>query len=769
MIINMLYLKNVHTNDFLHLTNDGGFSFQATNQLQDLEKYDVGYSFDVELVNDANARDVVLGEWYADGSQTMNWNGGIIDIDLLKLPQVILYSDNIPMFIGKMSVIGTDISTIKAVFKCVPYGRTFKNFDMRSTLKDYFKGGAYEGLQVRHVLEQNIFSITGADKNPNKIFTPSVIVYNPNRQKRASSYRFDTDCYVNNKDDKAVKFSHFLHNQYWWLSSVSQILECMNITLPEDEAREIDKLEFDYILENKAAMLNSRSVIAHPIKLHYNRELKVRYYKGEYNNANHVVYYNAFGGSEIWWRNDQFHEYELLNSGSFEGVPFEAFATSIKQNKGLDGLVLKDVQFPPNYDRVGIITLNSDVAFKSVDFAIESGHKYQDGEDCRLALRISDTAKYDKYEEFAEYVDVIFDFELNMAFEKVQAYNDTEDTTIKDLYKSVPLMGYDIALLETPTTEFLNGLSLNNNKYTWLRNPSYITSNNKELIHNIDSDIELIPKLDTNVIESISKSVKYDTSNDIEISTPVGLNTIVRKKLNYKDTTADTKRVEQHFTSLAWTGLSNVFDGSKEKPYDRRDPSTIPDKLAGEIQDIPLRGTPPLVLNKEDDTYLNNDIIGAFGQCQVFKVKTEEVISYHDYDYGWDQVSYYYDQIWWHATTNTDYDYLNDYCDKSEQYNFTVIGGLENGYFMQEKFEFEGQLFYVESYKTSDFLKYDIVAYPYTPWVKREAWVEPKYDSESHKLVYTKTEYSMNGETWTYSPRERTNYSPNGRQVRPTK
>lgn len=766
----MLYLKNTHTNDFLYLVEDNPFSFQATNQLQDLEKYDVGYSFDITLVNDANARDAVLGEWYEDGDQQMSWAGGVIDIDLLKVPQVILYNDNIPLFIGKMSPIGTDLSTIKAVYKCVPYGKTFKNFDMRPTLKDYFKGGAYDGLQVRHLLEQNLFHITGADKNPNKSAIPSMICYSPNRQNRVSAYRFDTDCYVDNKDDKRVKFSHFVHNQYWFLSSISQILECMNITLPEDEQNEVNKMESDYILGEKTAFLNSRTVIAHPIKLHYNRELKVRYYKGLFDQNNHVIYYNAFGASEIWWRNDQFHEYEMLSAGSFGDETFEAFATSIKQNKGLDGLTLKDVQFPPNYDRVGVITLNSDVAFKSVDFAIESGHKYQDNEDCRLALRINDDTKFDKYEDFADYVDVIFDFELDMPFEKVKTYNDSEDTTIKDLYKSVPLMAYDIALLETSTTEFLNGLSLNNNKYTWLRNPSYLTSNNKELIHNIDSDIELIPKLDTNVIENISKNIKYDISNDIEISTPVGLNTVVRKKLNYKDTTADTKHIEQHFTSLSWTGLSNVFDGSKERPYDRRDPSTIPDKLVGEIKDIPMRGTPPLVLNKEDNTYLNNDIIGVFGQCQAFKVKTEEIVSYHDYDFGWDQISYYYDQIWWHATTNTDYDYLNDFCDKSEQYNFTVIGGLKNGYFMQEQFEFEGELFYVESYKTSDFLKYDIVAYKATPWKKRENWVEPKYDHESQKVVYTEIEISRDGgKTWeSYTPRDRNTYTPNGRQVRPT-
>lgn len=722
----MIRLYNTHTEEFLSLANEQSFSIQATNQLADLEKYDIGCSYDIELVNDANSRDASLYEYYASGGmQTITFLGVEVDVPVTKLPKVILYYDNVPMFIGRLSILGTTMTIIKCVYKCVPYGRAFNNFDMKPRLKDYFQQGVYQKHQFRNIIDSYWFEIKGGDKNPDRAYWPSLPCTVPNYSNDSlkPGHVFDTCCVIKNLENN--KYVQYINNvgkdsgtEWFYLSPIDRLLEVMNIkTYFADEDR----------------------TIAHPISIHYKRDVKVRMYRNTVV-ANHVTF-KPMERSEIWWINDSTHDWELLDANNFGFEQHrEAFDGSLRLCKGLSGLRLKTVEYPVQSDgsvfkQNGLLTLNTTNAYKSIDFGFETGHEFKDGDDITMHLDRTNIHT----QTLAQYVDVIFEFEPNFTPELLQEYNKATD--MYTLWRSVPVMPYDIGLLEMETTEFLNQLSLNHKEYEWLRNPMYFTPDNLFQIHGIQPDDISRPnkicRLTNDMIEKISRSTKYDAPRAINIKVPTGFETICTKKLN--DTLNDEKTIDMSMTGLGWYGYGL---GAGDPALNTGITTTGFNPPKG-IH----RGTPPLILDQHDNSMKGKELKGCFGQVQTFSQHQRPGITF--------------DRTFWYLSANNDFNYLEDYPDKTDKYELTVLGGggSSHGYFMQPYIEIEGQKFIVESYKTSDFLKYNLVVYPATEWIRDREYNAPKYNVSTQTITIGSS----------YNPNDpassRNEFYPNGRPV----
>lgn len=718
----MIRLYNTHTEKFLSLANEQSFSVQATNQLCDLEKYDVCSSFDITLVNDANSRDASLYEYYAaGGTQTITFLGVEVEMPVTKLPKVILYYDNVPMFIGRLSILSTTMTTIKCVYKCVPYGRCFDNFDMKPKLKDYFEHGIHTGTQFRTLLDPKNLEIRGSDRNPDRTTWPSMHVEFPNSSDDVLNPgdTFDACCCIKNLANN--KYVQYINNtaghdsalQYWCLSPIDELLECMNI---------------------KTYFADTNRMIAFPMNISYKRTIKVRYYRSDVT-ANHVKF-KPIGDSEIWWINDSTHQWELLTECVFRGVTTKAFQESLRKCRGLDGLKLKTIEYPTLqdgsvFDQKGILTLSTKNGYKSIDFGIETDHVYKDGEDTTLELV---GTNLHLRSDLAQYVDAIYELECNFGDK------DASSKEKEALWATVPCMKYDFGFLEMSTTEFLNQLSLCNKDYEWLRNPSFFMSGNMFQVHGLEpTDIKpsSVCYLKRNMIEKISKSNDYGAPSSVEIHVPTGFETICSKKLN--DNGNEAKKIDMTMTSLGWTGLNlGVGDpglGSGVTTTGYNPPKGM------------TRGTPPLIRDEHDGNILGSDLRGCFGYVNRFHI-------HHRGGVG-------YTQIWWFLVDN-DFNYLETYPDKTAKYEMTVLGGnggSSPGYFMQTEIELEGQRFIVESYKTSDFLKYDLVCYPKTEWVKHAPYDKAKYNVSTQTIV-------IGG---SYNPNDpassRNEFYPNGRPV----
>lgn len=691
----MIRLWNTHTKDWLNLVGEQTFSIQAHNQLQNLDKYDISYSFDISLVNDENSRDASLYEYYASGgTQKMVFLGIEIEVPVTKLPKVILYYDNTPLYIGRLMILETTMTAIKCVYKCVPYGRCFNDFDMRPKLKDYFEHGVHTGTQFRTLLDPKNLEIRGSDRNPHKATWPSMHVEFPNSSDDVLNPgdTFDACCCIKNLENN--KYVQYIHNtaghdsalQYWCLSPIDELLECMNIS---------------------TFFPNYDRMIAFPMNISYKRTIKVRCYRSEII-ANHVKF-KPMETSEIWWLNDSTHQWELLNECVFRGITTQAFQESLRKCRGLDGLKLKTIEYPimPDetvYEQKGILTLSTNNGYKSIDFGIETDHTYKDGEDTTLELIGTNL----HLQSLAQYVDVVYELECNFG-EK-----DASSKTKESLWATVPCMKYDFGFLDMSTTEFLNQLSLNNTDYEWLRNPSFWSSENQFQVHGIMPDnvfrVPQICKLNNNNIEKITKTVDYEAPSSVEIHTPTGFETICVKKLNNNGN--EPKKIDMSCTSLGWTGLNlGVSDpglGSGVTTTGFNPPKGL------------KRGTPPLVRDEHDGNILGSDLKGCFGQVSRFTMHHRGGVRYT--------------QIWWFLTNN-DFNYLEDYCDTTNKYHITVLGGVDNGYFMQQYVQYENRTFIVESFKTNDFKKFDLVCYEKTDWVHHEPYEKPKYSVASQTII----------------------------------
>lgn len=697
----MIRLYNQHTNDWLNLVEGTSFSISATNQLCDLEKYDVGYSFDIELVNDENSRDASLYEYYASGgTQKMTFLGVEVDVPVTKLPKVVLYYDNLPLFIGRLSILSTTLSTIKCVYKAVPFGWCFKDFDMKPKLKDYFEQGVYNGTQLRSILDLDHFSIKGADRCSTLWYWPSLGCDIPNRSNNVldPGNVFDTCCCIKNiENNKYVQYiagssGNDSAAQYFILSPIDELLEVMNI---------------------KTFFPDYNRLIAHPINVHYKRDIKVRYYITSI--VPNIMTYKPKIDSEIWWINDSSHDWELLGECHDYGATTHAFGSSIRVCKGLNGLKLKNIEYPVNYDgsvfeQKGLLTMNTQNAYKSIDFGFETGHEFKDGEDITMILERTNIQTNTP----AQYIDVIFEFEFN--FSATDAIRFNKEYSFYTLYAGVPCMPYDIGLLDMDTTDFLNQLSLNHEYYKWLRNPSYFTPDNMFQVHGIEPKDLIRPpkvcKLKPEMIERITRAIKYDSPRTINIKVPTGFETICSKKLN--NTLNDDKTIDMTMTGLGWCG----YGLGKSDPALGSGVTTSGFNPPADLK----RGTPPLIRDEHDDTFLGTDLKGCFGQVHKFTESHR----------GGVRIT----RWWWFLDGNSDFDYLEDYPDKTDKYEMTVVGGDgTDGYLMQPEIEFEGRSFIVESYKTSDFKKYELVCYEKTPWVKHADFQYAKYSIDTGSVT----------------------------------
>lgn len=674
----MLRLYNTQTKQFLNLKEGTNFSFRASSQMQNLDKYEVGHSFDIELVNDENARIAVNYEEYQTGE---SWSpSGVSDktivVPLYSFPKIIMYKDGTPLFIGRMKMLGSDLNSIKAVYSAVPYGPALKDFDMRKQLRDYmYSEGGYKfsSLTLKDIMSSNIVAMS-QDKIPDVGLQAIAVLEFEN----IPNY-IPMDSNVVITDKNSGRWDLYTAGQpfrpYWMTTEIDSILECMNIKVPTRDPKELP------------------STIAIPCRPHWKRLLKVRMWACPpgYRMTRYVVDYKASSNSQIFWLDDYTGKWSDISSGH-SGFNFKY---SLRKNKGLDGLTLLEIQYPPTFGKTHeVLGLNSYNTFPSVEFGVSSGKVYKDAED--ILIRLSGV---DPSEPRPEYVDVIFEYDTKIDYQKF-----TNDPGYMLYYSDVPIMAYDFEFFETETTTFLNELSLNNSKYKWLRNPAFRNTTNYKAIHGYDSNIFYSYDLNHNNVEDVYKEIDYEAPSGIRVVTPMGFNTFIEKRLNFMKT--ETNEIRQVFTGLG------IIDSA--------------------VSNTAKEGYPLAIYDLASSSFVENEIKGCFGT----KVLYDPGVSYNARPRTPLPSKYK-----WLCDCNSDYDYMYNVANKGEKYVFTCVG-----YELQEFVEFEGRLFCVDKYTTEDFNKFKLECYPYT------FWTDASYEDPNEDMGDTRTPSSWSkGKTAAYS------------------
>lgn len=640
----MIQLLNTHTNQFLTIIEGTNLSFEAKSQAQDLKSYPLGFSFDMELANDSNTRDAVLYEEYATG-ETVFFTIPVVrrrvEIPLTKFPRVILLKDGNPMFIGRMSFLSSTVTKIKAIYKCVPYSKVFENFNLLGSLKDYFAKREHDGMQIRSLNNPGQMTIVSTCKGTESGVAQHLFCTLENNYKQSGWKSFPSCIEVPKAEEGFWQTSTNRSLFFLMTFSVNNMLRCMGIE-PGAEGNNW-----------------SVAVKANP---KWSRQIKMRCYRN-YNLEirNDMRYYSPTSYSEIWWRSDKTDRWELLGGSSSWGVTTAAFEESLRKMKGLKGLKINEIQLPPErsiqYNHIG---LNVQTGHPSIDFGLSYGKEYDDGERIEIGM-----VGVEQSTQSPDYVDVVFDFDMYCDLSRYSS-----DYTYYTLYKDIPMMNYDFEFFECSASDFLNGLSLENVNYRWLRNPAYFNTYNYKILHGQENNIYGMMLLTADRLESIKKEINVDAPSELRIKTPLPLEHMISKKLN--DLGNDPEEVEMKFTSL----------GFKYLQWNNN-----------------LHGCPPFIYDKETKTLVKDSIVACFGECLEDSFER-----------------------FWRAECSSKFDYIYDYADKSEKYTMTVIG-----YEFQELIDFEGQIFCVGKWKTSDFNKFEIECYKYTS-MQQDTHEDPLYD-----------------------------------------
>ena len=640
----MINLWNTHLNKEIKLLGDSNLSFSCENQLQDLENYTLSYTFDIEVLNDEAARDAVSGVKYADGEYEALVSGINVKLPIMKSVRVLVTNNAVPMFIGDLSLQSSSVTSIKCSLKCVPYGEAFKDFSFRDELRGYMTTLSWE---YGGKFVESIMDYRNTH-------TP-VYVLRSNSYNSQLGYVPSVTVTNENQDTDAIPASASSVTvedvDKGWTVKTDSYNRAYWSTLSVNEILSCMNIHINKKYNDRTVMI--------PNRISYDRMLKVRMYKST--NKETKMQFKPTTNSEIWWKEKGSNTWELLEPLEITSGLRYPFAKSIRKCKGLDGLTFKYIEYPIGFTQFGILGYNTSVAYQGVEFGIPADTTYEDGDTIDVKLEnVDSTAKQ------PDYVDVIFEYECSVdtgkMYEHYRADKDHVDSDAYNLYMTVPFLPTDLEFFSTSTGTFLNELSLNNKDFRWLRNPGFINSFNYDAVHGQDSPAGFgCFSLTNDNLQEVKREIDYTKPSELQVKFLAPFTPNVHKLLNSRGN--DTRQVEHTFGSI---GICHLMDDG----------------------DSVFLGAPPLVWDKANEELVENSISGVFTITNTQRV---------------DDV----DRRLIYFACSPDWDYLDDYTDKSNKYTFKVTG-----YNFQEWLEYEGVRFSVDKWSTSDFGVWELECYP---------------------------------------------------------
>ena len=685
-----------NTNAFLELVNDS-FSVQANSQLQDLQNYTCLNSFDIEIILNEQNKGVIDNDWYC-----------------------LLINNGVPLFRGRLIYIGGTADTIKCVYQALPNFGCFENFEFKDNLSDYFYGISGERLSsVADVFDgydyrgqKDFPRIQGGDITSiyGSTFRYYMINWKPYTKKTIPAFinlagQKEGELSMKSHGNTTITPNELVHNippvpfqnvaftpRGFAYIEPSSMLRAMGIEAPVLSPDMDGMLVY---MKNKAHYL--LKVYLEEYQTWDSTDDKYRTYHCNKNSK--ILLQDTEDG--IWDDDKQTYDCQgfFINSirrGTNSNNPRDResyFPFEVSVNR-LDWLYEKkeDSTIMPHYD----------------DIVEEGGKQYY-----RLQQKF-DSDSVINYEKNTNF----YITDGQVANEKpywkddsiVVAYVDCEFELDWPTYQQdwthwqyIPLLLNQWTWMDVKTSDFLNQLSLNSAYWKKLRNPMFITKENKQLVHGLGYHdvVPLIFELkDEQVIEC---SVDIDTDADKILK--VGYD---NGKFGYEKVKHLNNYVDNDATEISQTFISHSF-----KTYDNSQ----------------IGITPPYYYeNKEDysgDTYMycsdenkavfeiefkSTNIKGFF--CTSNKdVINDPLTDGSTYTY-WCIDNLSDDSRDWNANLielqedDANYDYVNSYCDHSRKYTIKCVG-----YQFQERVKWNDTYFQVAQYKTDDMVVFSLTLY----------------------------------------------------------
>lgn len=521
-----IILINDHTKEPIKIIGETNLTFRSESQLQDLENYNVCFTFDFDIVSDENSKDCLDGSKYITGYYEKTIGDNYYKIPIFSDKTVSLYVNGCNIFKGKLNLIENHIDSFKVVYQCVPSNGILKDFEFKDTLRDYFVTPEtfYQGIFIGSFFNWGVDSISMSGYKFYQDEIPHLKVDIENNP--FGDYKMNTGLRLGSFGEP-VPFER----GYWVDSKINDFLRCMCIN-PFDSSE------------------NNRILFKGEIK--WERKLKVRMYlnrefKIPLSNLKEVVY-SPTSQSPIWWFSELKKDWELLECPDPYKEDWSTFKDTIRDNKGFKGLSFDKMEFDSTFDLSSIdhyFELNDGLNNQPVSLLMRNGFEYSDWDDLGIIMIVSDESKCPSF------VDVYFDCKIDVDFDK---YNESfSSDNEKNIYNHIPYLQTDLSFLNTKTNDFLNGLSLNCKGYEFLRNPSFINKFNYKSIHNLKSSVTIFD-LTNEQIETFEKEKKDDNPKKIILKTNFGLEHTKTKDLNGVE---DEKEIEQTFTSLCFRRIDN--------------------------------------------------------------------------------------------------------------------------------------------------------------------------------------------------------------------
>lgn len=647
----MIELLNPKLNKYLSLLEGSTFTFSAESQLQDLENYTCGYSFDVELINDDVLRDSLEGGVYDSGETE------IIDVPELgihkEIPKmlpnkVIMIVNGVRLYAGDLVMLETTPISVKCSYQCMPYG-AMRNFILRPTLRDYLNMDGLATNELYEVFEPGVPYLHTGAKNGAEL---SFYVWNNNTLNPKIRANASQGWYVGS--------DNLLEGKYWISTPVNKMLKAMGIEAPDME--------------------NEDMKLFMPCNIKYTRLFKFRFQKYvqgaepmpyvHYNKKVYRLPYVCTPVAPVWVWNEGTQTWEEIDSLLSAGYKRIPFLNTIRVNKSLEGMEFYQISQVGFNSKIGNLQLGTEYLDNVSIFGYGEGYKWQQSfTDLGFSIYFNDTSSAQAIVsaliDAPEYLDIVFKIDCDKSFSNYIMNADWAD---------VPFSMADLSFFDISTNEFLNQLSLCSKHYSWLRNPMFISDKNHKDIYGIENKdyIGNIYLCDEKRLISLKKEIKTDAPSALRMQYNIGANTSTVKRLNNLGN--KEKKVEPSIVSFAYT-----------TDYNFETDETV--------------STLPIYFNTLQNKILDNDILAVVGSTKLVKRMTTGYVNNFVPD-------------------DTNCDFVFDYSDQSEKYKFTVVG-----YQLQEKLNFDGQVFNVSKYSTKDFITFELECYKTTTWTGHDTFL----------------------------------------------
>lgn len=650
---------------------DTKFSIEAQSQLQDLENYTIGNSFDLKLINNEvnnkilkrEEREVEVTEWIGDPVNMWVTYKKKVTTDYT----ILLIHNGAPLFRGRLIYRGSTPDTITAVYQCVPNTPAFENFVFRDTLKDYFipNWGENDSIQLYKLLEYGAQYSRGGTMTAVNGEKLQFQTYNNN----SNSWNYHIKDLANNyrtAQSIGSKQMPCPNNFQRFFSSVNvlDLLKCLGINIDKDSENESLRFLF-------------------PTKFKIKKRYKVRLYRTIHqdhyvtgnNDKNSIepvsqVFrcdYKATATSPISVWNETYDDWDDNLATEYWGnyINNGDFADSIRAGRAIKGLTVEDVLYDSDFS-IDVPQLISQRFQQPQMFGLVRGKVYEDGEAIGGVIYVNngdDNYVMDQAFACPEYIDVVYSLEADKDF--MTYPTKFGDWVATDPYWGrTPVQATDFDFLNIKTNDFLNALSLNCRSFIGLRNPMYISPDNYDVCWGADGASASDYLTDENII-SMEKTVDSDAPSVIRLTIPNLVNNSTTKRVNDLGN-EEEKEIKVTIPSVCY---SNTYDDDSEirKSY------------------------PPLYFdnggNSLADKFKFGELQGCFGYFKERKLLFVQ---------GQPVVNNFYDN-------STDFDYFTTYQDHSQKYKVKCTGYQLHEYVYINKVKFA-----VLKYRTDDFVVFEL-------------------------------------------------------------